>query len=103
MVKPSITKYESNKHFLLIKIGWGIDIVLPYDKGISLMEALEGADVISNIHTEEKIRINPIDHNQVTASPISVDKLLDIKTAQLLGVTYKEYLNAKSGTTDSTG
>jgi hypothetical protein len=103
MAKPFITKYESSKNYALIKLDWNKQLLLPYQQGLQVMAAIEHAEILEGLGYGNNTTIKPLPTDTYSLNTISETELIDIKTAQLLGVNYTEYLNAKSTAKETTG
>ena len=81
-------------NFIMVQIGYGNNIVLPFDQGIKLVEAMQYAEVYDTpykgIH-----RIKPIPQDTVHWKCLSAQEYEDIKVAALLEIPWDEFTKAK--------
>jgi hypothetical protein len=101
MVKPSTTKYEVPENFGLIEFGYSQALILPFADGIQFMDAIKNAEMLENRYSSDKMKIVPLSMDTIKITSLSKKEYLDIKTAQLLGVTYREFKDAQSTATTS--
>jgi hypothetical protein len=100
-MKSSTTKYEVPENFALIEFGYSQALVLPFADGVHFIEAIKSAEMLDGRYSPDRMKVIPLSMDTIKISTLSKKEYLDIKTAQVLGVTYKEFKDAQSTATTS--
>lgn len=107
MAKQSTMTYEEalkvkrNAPYAKVTIGY-TELILPYEDGLALIGLLKSAEKLVNQYDNDKTRVVPIDANDVALHPESWQRITDIRVAALMGITYKELLDANERSASST-
>jgi hypothetical protein len=83
-------KHKPVSHYMRIELGYDKKLVLPYKDGLTLLGALQNAQLIEYGWSNKPDRITQIEAKAITGSPMSVQEYQDLVMANLLGVTADE-------------
>lgn len=86
-------KDKPTQHYLVVHMQYGPKLVLQYDKGIVLLEALKEAEQFDGTYSAN--RINPLEPNLVSVSTLPKDQYDLYKIAGLMNVTFNEAKEAR--------
>lgn len=76
-------------NFLIIKMGWGCEFLLPYAEGVTVMNALNHAEQYESPYKKGP-SIKPLEKDKLTFSHFSRADYQHAKIAALLGLTSDE-------------
>lgn len=96
--RQQVRKTKPRENFMMVQVGYGNNIILPYSQGLKLVESLVTAEVYETpyqgIHT-----IKPLPQDTVTWKCMSADEYEDIKVSHLLGIKWNDFVEAKKNPT----
>jgi hypothetical protein len=84
-------------NFLIISINY-VEYIVPHKEGIALLNAFQLAESFNHTYSEgvSNKTIKAIPDNHISARILSKEHYSAIKMAQLLRITYDEYVNSRS-------
>lgn len=94
-IKAISVKRKPN--YMIIKISWNSQLVVPYEDGLAVMAALKNAEVYNDDYGKDPM-ITPMPHESFRSSILAPEFYEDIKVAQLLGIKIEELHAAKMPT-----
>lgn len=90
--KEALEKVQSHtlkQNFMVVTLGYGNKVILPYKDGLAFMGALVNAEQLHEPYSEQH-RISEIDRSNITSTVMSHDEYIRFKIAALLGVAPSE-------------
>lgn len=84
--------------FLLIKLAYDRKLMLPYKQGLEFMSSLNSAEILLD-EWGKKIAIIPLKKEEITCTIFSREEYLQIKVANLLGVSVEDLEESQKTTT----
>jgi hypothetical protein len=84
-------------NYMIIKISWNNQLVVPYEAGLTIMAALKDAEVYCDDYGKDPM-ITPLPQDGFRSSILAPEFYEDIKVAQLLGIKVEELHAAKMHT-----
>lgn len=87
--KEAIKKAQSHKpkeNLLTFQFTYGEKFVLPYKDGLTLMTALQNAEIIKEDYSAKRTRIQSVPENHIRCVVLSRTEYEQIKISQLLDV-----------------
>ena len=85
----AVRAQKAKPNMMLINLSWSIQILVPYDDGITLLGALKNAETLEDVHGNRPM-IKPMDRDSLRSTVFSNQRYEDIKVAALLDITLEE-------------
>jgi hypothetical protein len=91
----AVRNQKPKPNMMLVSLSWSIQMLLPYDDGLTLMGALKNAELLEDSHgTNPKIK--PFDKESVRGNLFSSQKYEDIKVAAMLDISLEELESSRN-------
>lgn len=81
-----VKKQEKPTKYMVVRLDFSTDLVLPYQDGMTLLAALENAEVLHDSFGDKPKIVN-LDKNSLNITFMSQDKYRNFKISQLLNVS----------------
>jgi len=82
---------DPKNNFMVIKLSWSANLVVPWDEGVIIMGALKNAELLVDYHSEDA-KITPVTKNDAISSEIlSQEEYLKLKMAHILNVKIGDF------------
>lgn len=86
-----VQSHKQKENYLVVKISYDIQIVLPHSDGIALLNSLKNAEQLHTPYNEPH-RIKEIERSKLEVTQMSATEYERFKIAALLGISPAEVL-----------
>lgn len=85
----TVRAQKNKPNMMLVNLSWSIQLLVPYDDGLTLLGALKNAEVLEDLHGNRPM-IKPMDKDSLRGAVFSTQRYEDIKVAALLDISVEE-------------
>lgn len=82
-------------NMLVVDVDYSTRILLPYEDGFLFIKSLKHAEILKKSYDNSDTSIRPMNEDLLKTSAFSYKTYQDIKVAQLMGISYKDFLERK--------
>jgi hypothetical protein len=84
---------SSNNNWMIVNFTWGKTLIFPWEDGLKVLNAFKQAEMLVDDYDLIKTKIEPAKQDTITVALLPDKKYKDIKVAELLGMSYKDYID----------